>query len=158
MKDLSGDASQLSLLCVVLFVCRHDVCHALGDARDRRNGGRVSFLTNSPQIATRVEGSKRRKNLDSETCEGLRQQVGDAGHTSSMMHLATGTQASSVVFAPQILNRPSRRSEGGQIVQVLNSIRDGKYWDDVKGRWLDPILVWKARKEEMQYVEEARGK
>ena len=37
-------------------------------------------------------------------------------------------------------------------MQELNSIREGKYWDDVKGGWLDPILVRKAREEEMQYV------
>ena len=46
--------------------CRHDVFHALGDARDRRDGERVSFLTNSPHIARRVEGSKRREDLDSD--------------------------------------------------------------------------------------------
>ena len=34
-----------------------------------------------------------------------------------------------------------------------NSIREGKYWDDAKGGWLDPILVRKAREEEMQYVQ-----
>ena len=37
-------------------------------------------------------------------------------------------------------------------MQELNSIREGKYWDDAKGGWLDPILVRKAREEEMQYV------
>ena len=31
-----------------------------------------------------------------------------------------------------ILKRRSR-SEGGQILQELNSIREGKYWDDAKG-------------------------
>ena len=65
--------------------------YALSDARDRRDGGRVSFLTNSPRIARRVEGSKSRENLDSEICEGLRQEVGDAGHTSAMMHLSPAT-------------------------------------------------------------------
>ena len=34
----------------------------------------------------------------------------------------------------------------------LNSIREGKFWDDVKGGWLDPVLIGKAREEEMQYV------
>ena len=53
---------------------------------------------------------------------------------------------------PQILKKRSRRSEGGQIVQELNSICEGKYWDDAKGGWLDPVLVRKAREEEMQYV------
>ena len=52
----------------------------------------------------------------------------------------------------QILKRRSRRSEGGQTVQELNSIREGKYWDDVKRGWLDPVLIQKAREEEMQYV------
>ena len=41
---------------------------------------------------------------------------------------------------------------GGQILQELNSIREGKYWDDAKGGWLDPVFVPKAREEEMQYV------
>ena len=68
-----------SLPCTIRLECRHDVFHALGDARDRRDGERVSFLTNSPHIARRVEGSKRREDLDSEICEGLRQQVDDAG-------------------------------------------------------------------------------
>ena len=34
----------------------------------------------------------------------------------------------------------------------LNSIREGKFWDDVKGGWLDPVLIGKAREEDMQYV------
>ena len=63
------------------------------NARDRRDGERVSFLTNSSQIARKVEGSKRRENLESEICDGLRQQVGDGGHTSAIKHLAIGTQA-----------------------------------------------------------------
>ena len=37
-------------------------------------------------------------------------------------------------------------------MQELNSIREGKYCDDAKGGWLDPVLVRKAREEEMQYV------
>ena len=37
-------------------------------------------------------------------------------------------------------------------MQELNSIREGKYWEDAKGGWLDPVLVRKAREEEMQYV------
>ena len=115
-----------------------------GDARDRRDGERVSFLTNSPHIARWVEGSKRREVVDSEILQGLRQQVGDAGH----MHMASGTQTRPFDLTP----RRSRRSEGGQIVQELNSIREGKYWDDVKGGWLDPVLIRKAREEEMQYV------
>ena len=92
LHDLSGNASQLSLPCMIRLECRHDVFHALGNARDRRDGGRVSFLTNSPHIARRVEGSKSHENLDSEICEGLRQQVDDAGHTSAMMHMTSGTQ------------------------------------------------------------------
>ena len=112
----------------------------------------MSFLTNSPHVARRVEGSKSRENLDSEICEGLRQQVGDVGHTSIMLHLASGRQTSPVDLTPQQLKRRSRRSEGGQIVQELNSIREGKYWDDVKGGWLDPVLIRKTREEEMQHV------
>ena len=38
------------------------------------------------------------------------------------------------------------------MVQELNSIREGKCWDDVKGGGLDPVLIRKAREEEMQYV------
>ena len=37
-------------------------------------------------------------------------------------------------------------------MQELNSIREGKYWDDVKGGWLDPVLIRKASEKEMQYV------
>ena len=51
--------SSLSLLRMTRMECRHDVFHALGDVRDRRDGARVSVLTNSPHIARRVEGSKR---------------------------------------------------------------------------------------------------
>ena len=65
---------------MIRLECRHDVFHALGNARDRRDGERGSVLTNSPHhIARKVEGANRRENLDSEICEGLRQQVGDAG-------------------------------------------------------------------------------
>ena len=152
LHDLSGNALQLSLPCMIRLECRHDVFHALGNARDRRDGERVSFFTNSPHIARKVEGTNRRENLDAEICEGLRQQVGDAGHASSTMHMASGTQARPFDLTPQILKRRSRRSEGGQIVQELNSSREGKFWDDVIGGWLDPVLVRKAREEEMQYV------
>ena len=38
LHDLSGDASQLSLPCMIPLECRHDVFHALGDAPDRRDG------------------------------------------------------------------------------------------------------------------------
>ena len=66
LHDLSGDTPQLSLPCMIRMECRHDVFHALGDARDRRDGERVSFLTNNSHIGRKVEGSKRRENLDSE--------------------------------------------------------------------------------------------
>ena len=55
LDDLSGNASQLSLPCMIRLECRHDVFHAHGNARDRREGERVSFLTNSPHIARKVE-------------------------------------------------------------------------------------------------------
>ena len=153
MHDLSGNASQLSLPCMIRLECRHDVFHALGDARDKRDGERVSFLTNSPHIARKVEGTNRRENLDSEIRDGLWQRVGDADHASSTVHTASGTQVRPFDLTPQILKKRSRRSEGGQIVQELNSIREGKYWDDAKGGWLDPVLARKAREEEMQYVQ-----
>ena len=115
---------------MIRLECRHDVFHALGNARDRRDGERVRFLTNSPHVARKVEGTNRRENLDSEICEGLRQQVGDADDASSTMHMASGTQVRPFDLTPQILKKRSRRSEGGQILQELNSIREGKYWDD----------------------------
>ena len=31
-------------------------------------------------------------------------------------------------------------------------IREGKYWDDAKGGWLDPVLIRQAREVETQYV------
>ena len=144
LHDLSGNALHLSLPCMIRLECRHDVFHALGNARNRRDGERVGFLTNSPHMARKVEGTDRRENLDSEICEGLRQQVGDAGHAS--LHDAHSKWNTSQAL------RLDRRSEGGQIVQELNSIREGKYWDDAKGGWLDPVFVRKAREEEMQYV------
>ena len=137
---------------MIRLECRHDVFHAHGNARDRRDGEQVSFLTNSPHIARKVEGTNRRENLYSEICEGLRQQIDDADHASSTMHVASGTQVRPLDLTPQILKKRSRRSEGGQNLQELNSIREGKYWDDAKGGWLDPVLVRKAREEEMQYV------
>ena len=63
-------------------------------------------------------------------------------------------QASPVDLTPQTLKRRSWRSEGGQIAQELNSIREGKCWDDDKGGWLDPVLIRKAREEDMQHVKE----
>ena len=51
LHDLSGGASQLCLPCMMRLECRRDVFHAPGNARDRWDGGRVSFLTNSPHIA-----------------------------------------------------------------------------------------------------------
>ena len=113
LHDLSGDALQLSLPCMIRLECRHEVFHALGDARERRDGERVSFFTNISHIARKVEGSKLREDLDSEIFEGLRQQVGDVGHTSAMMHMASGTQVRPLDLTPQILKRRSRRSEGG---------------------------------------------
>ena len=67
------------------------------------------------------------------------------------MHIANRTQVRPFDLTPQILKKRSRRSEGGQILQELNSIRE-KVLDDAKGVWLDPVLVPKAREEEMQYV------
>ena len=66
--------------------------------------------------------------------------------------LASGTKVRPFDLTLQIMKKRSRRSEGGQIAQELNSTREGKYWDDAIGRWLDPVLVRKAREEEMQYV------
>ena len=86
----------------------------------------MSFLTNSSHVARKVEGSKLREDLDSEICEGLRQQLDDVGHTSAMVHMASATQASPVDMIPQILKRRSRRSEGGQIVQELKFDPRGK--------------------------------
>ena len=97
LLDFSGNASQLSLPCMLRLECRHDVFHALGNARDRRDGERVSFLTNSPHnIARKVEGTNRRENLDSEIWEGLRQQVDDAD-------TASGTHVRPFDLTPQIL-------------------------------------------------------
>ena len=131
LDDLSGEVSQLSLPCMMRLEWRHDVFHPLGDARDRRDEGRVSFFTNSPNIARRVEGSKSRENLDS---ENLR----ESSATSWRRRPGQPRRLH------QILKRRSRRSEGGQIAQELNSIRERKCWDDVEGGWFDPVLIrWK---------------
>ena len=124
LHDLSGNASKLSLPCMIRLECRRDVFHALGNARDRRDGERVSFLTNSPHNAIKVEGTNRRENLDSEIREDLWQQVGDADHAPSTVHTASRTQVRPFDLTPQILKKRSRRSEVGQIVQELNSIRE----------------------------------
>ena len=42
-------------------------------------------------------------------------------------------------------------------MRELKSFREGKYWNDAKGGWLDPILVRKARAEEKAVLKEARG-
>ena len=39
----------------------------------------------------------------------------------------------------------------------LNSISDAKNCSDVRGGWVDPVLVLKARAEEMQYVKNHAG-
>ena len=83
LHDLSGDASQLSLPFMIRLECRHDVVHARGDARGRWGGERASFLTKSPDICRRVDGSIR-ENLDSEICGGRSQHVGDVETASSI--------------------------------------------------------------------------
>ena len=50
----------------------------------------------------------------------------------------------------------SRRSPGGKIVEDLASLQKGHYWDDARGGWLDPELVVRARREEMEYVHKHR--
>ena len=114
----------------------------------------MSELLHEQHTYCQKGGSNRREN---EICEGLRQQVGDAGHASSTMHIRHDALAEWNTSQALRLDPPNtERSEGGQIGQELSSIREGKYWDDAKGGWLDPILVRKAREEEMQYAE-ARG-
>ena len=111
-----------SLPCMIRLECRHEVFHAFGNARDRRDGKGVSFLTNRPHNARKVEGTNSRKNLNSEICGGLRQQIGDADHASSTMHMASGTQVRPFDLTLQIVKKRSRRSEGGQILREVNSI------------------------------------
>ena len=68
LHDFSGNAfAALSLSYVMRLECRHDVFH--GNARDRRDGEQVSFLTNSPHFARKVVSTNRRENLDSEIRE-----------------------------------------------------------------------------------------
>ena len=93
----------------------------------------MSFLTNSPLLARKAEGANRREILDSEICESLRQQVGDAAYASSTMHIASETQVKPFDLTFQILKKSSRISAGGKIVQELKMIREGKYCDDAKG-------------------------
>ena len=134
MRDPSGNALQLSLPYMIRLVCKHDLFHAHGNARDRRDGERVTFLTNSPHIAMEVEGTDRRRNLNSEICEGLRQQVGDADHASSTMRVGSGTQVRPFDLTLQILKSAVGGVKVDRFVQELNSIREGKYWDDAKRR------------------------
>ena len=115
-------------------------------------GGRGNVQTSS-RTACGVEGSIRREILDSEICEGLRQQVSDVEHEVVMMYLANEARTSSIDMTPQVMKKHSRRTTSGQIVQELTSNRDGKYWDDVRGGSLDTVLVREARVEEMQRAE-----
>ena len=109
-SQFSGHASQLSLFVHDTFGV-HDVLHALGDARGKWDGERASFFTNSPRIASRVEGPKRRENLDSEVCEGLRKQASDTDHRAVLMHLANEARISPIDLTPQVLTKHSRRTE-----------------------------------------------
>ena len=59
----------------------------LVSARDRRDGERAAHILPDGWKDPNVE-----EDLDSEIRECLRQQVGDVGHTSAMMHVASGTQ------------------------------------------------------------------
>ena len=70
---------------------------------------------------------------------------------------SAATLAGPVELTPQILKRRSRRCEGRRIAQEPNSIREGKYFHDVQGGFLDPVLSRTAREEEMQCVKGARG-
>ena len=107
---------------------------------------RTSELTNSPTYC-------QFRDLRGSSATDWRR---NADHASSTMHIASGTRVRPFDLTPKILKKRSRRSEDGQIVQELNSIREGKYWDDAKGGWLDPVLVQKARGGD-EVREEARG-
>ena len=63
-------------------------------------GNEQAFLTTSEHMASRVEGSKRRENLDSEICEGLRQQVSDVDHAVLLMHLANEARTGPIDLTP----------------------------------------------------------
>ena len=117
---------------MIRLECRHDVFHAHGDARVGRDGGRASFFTNSPH---------------NEIYEGLGQQVADKGprvlhdaHSKWNTSQALRLDHPSSPPPPQTLKRRSRRSEGGQTVQELNSIREGKYWGRCQRRMVGSNL------------------
>ena len=121
LHDLSGDGSQLSPI--------HDT---LGVQANCQTGGRIQ--------TSRGSGFR---DLRRSSATSWRRRA-------HICHNAHGLceQARPFDLTPQMLKRRSRRSEGGQIAQELNSTREGKYWDDVKGG--------KAREEEMQYVKKTR--
>ena len=74
-----------------------------------------------------------------------------------LIHFETDKPATSPTDLSHLLvNKMSRKSEGGKACDQLLSMRGGHYWDDAKGGWLPPELVAKARDEEMGYVRRHR--
>ena len=115
-------------------------------ARDRRDGGRVSFPANS-QTGGRIQKSRESGLRDLRWSSANRWRRGP-----HIRHDTLGEWNTSQALRLDSPDAQEAQCEGGQIVQELNSIREGKYWDDVKGGWLDPVLIRKAREEEMQQV------
>ena len=80
--------------------------------------------------------------LDSDNCDGLSQKASDVDHAAALMHVANGAHLR--LDCPINWSKDAADGgEGGQITQELNSICDGKHWDEAKrgmvGSCLDSV-------------------
>ena len=90
LHDLGGDASQLSLPCMIRMVCMisstRSVAQDRGDTESKIKLPRTQ--STHSQTGGRIEKIERER--ESQICQGVRQQVTDESRTSTMMHLASG--------------------------------------------------------------------
>ena len=64
------------------------------------------------------------------------------------LHDARGEQCGSDAegLALQVLKKRRHRREGGEGVQESKSTQNGKYWEDARRGWLDPVETRNVRK------------
>ena len=154
LSTMSRSEEESGFSTMTRLECRHDVFRALADARDRREGEPVSFLTwgrtselpHEQSTFCRTDGgSKRREDLDSEIYK----------LTASVTHLSWCTwrvdnRSGSSTWLSKYWRSAVEGVKVDRLCRCWNSIREGKSWDEVKAGWLDPM--WKAREEEVRFV------
>ena len=111
----------------------------------RREGEPVSFLSSSLHFVGRMEGSKRREDLDSEIYK----------LTTSVTHLSWCTwrvdnRSGSSTWLSKYWRSAVEGVKVDRLCRCWNSIRERKSWDDIKAGCVDPM--WKAREEEVRFV------